>query len=182
MCARACARTPGASREQRVRVCGWVLRGLPHCGCPVGELAGCVQGSGVRGWWWEWGVGAAGGGAVAIQGWCPAPGVRVSTEDCRGSLCGSCCHNGETEARGVVSLPGMDGSADCAPWGVCPWLCRIHSCGEGVVGVVWVCGCGWVGAYEDSGLRVGRCRGVVCGCTQGWVGVGVRLHVGVQSC
>lgn len=128
------------------------------------------------------GCGCCWGGAVAIQGWCPAPGVRVSTEDCRGSLRGSCCHNGETEARGVVSLPGMDGSADCAPWGVCPWLCRIHSCGEGVVGVVWVCGCGWVGAYEDSGLRVGRCRGVVCGCTQGWVGVGVRLHVGVQSC
>lgn len=61
VCARGCVRTLGVSREQKVRVCVCVLHGLPHCECPVGGLAGCAQGSGVRGWWWGWGVGAAGG-------------------------------------------------------------------------------------------------------------------------
>lgn len=114
------------------------------------------------------------GGTVAIQGWCPALGVRVSTEGCQGSHCRSRCRNGETEARGLVS----DGDAGCAPVCVYLWLCGIHSCGEGALGVVWVCSCGWAGAHEDAGLGVWGCFLRV----HTGLGVGVQLHVGVQPC
>lgn len=165
MCARACVRTPGASREQRVRVSVWVLRGLPHCGCPVGELAGCVQGSGVRGWWWEWGVGAAGG-----EPWPSRGGVQH-----RESVCPQKTARGPSVGPAATMGKLRQGaSCPCLAWRAVPTV-HTGACARGcaestAVGrVLWVlCGCVAVGGWVLMRTLV-----------SGWAGVGV-LCAGVH--
>lgn len=62
--------------------------------------------------------------------------VVVSVCPHRAVGCPPCGCNGETEARGVMSLPSRGGGADCAPAVVSPWWCGVRS--RGCCAGVWV--------------------------------------------